>query len=321
MAPRISVVLPLYNAGPYLRPAIDSILNQTYSDFELIIIDDGSTDGSDKVIASYHDPRIRVYTQENKGVMASLNRGLELSRGQYIARMDHDDVSDPRRFQQQVEFLDSHPDHVVVGTTYAYIDPVNRLLGVFPALLRDEDLRRELITKSPLAHGSTVIRGSVIREHLIRYQSTYIDDYDLWMRLAGFGKMANLPAVLYFWRHHPGSIMSLHYDQQRTESRILQDAVFPKLDIGQLSSWPGWHRLQRYENEQVIIQGTKLRIDRRNAHSSMYLNLGLFLARHKRFWPAIKTLWYSVLIQPLYPPLALGRRLFSVQSHENLLRQ
>lgn len=321
MPPRISVVLPVYNPGPYLRPAIDSILNQSYADFEFIIIDDGSTDGSGQVIDSYKDSRLRIYHQTNQGVMATLNRGLELARGEYIARMDHDDLSYPQRFQKQVEFLDAHPDHVILGTTYAYIDTTGTPRGVFPALLHDDDIRREIITKSPLGHGSTMIRGSVIREHHLHYRSTYIDDYDLWVRLVNFGKIANLPDVLYAWRHHPGSITHVHFSQQRQEFLKLQDTIWPTLDTLQLISWPGWRRLQRYKNEYMVIEGMPLRVARRNAHSSLYLNLALLFAGHRLLGPTIKSLVYSLLIQPLYPFHALWKKFSFRSTHENLLSQ
>jgi glycosyltransferase involved in cell wall biosynthesis len=321
MSPKVSVLLPVYNAGPFLRQAIDSILNQSFADFELIIIDDGSTDNSGETIATYTDQRIKAFHQENQGLMATLNRGLGLTQGEYIARMDQDDISFPERFQKQVAFLDTHPDHAIVGTTYAYVDPQNQLIGVYPALLDDQDLRRDVVTKSPFGHGSVMMRASVIRDNSIEYRPSYIEDHDLWMRLAAYGKMANLSDILYLWRHHPGSIMALHNEKQRKASFELQEAFFPKLNIAELSAWPGWRQLLRYHNERITLWGKSLRVLRRNAYSSMYLNLAILFARHNRIWPALKTLCFAFFAQPFYPPLALWRRLTTANLHEDQLSQ
>ena len=116
VSPRISVVMSVFNARRYVARAIGSILDQTYREFEFLIINDGSTDGSEEVIRSYTDPRIRRFDHPNKGLAASLNRGILLSQGEYIARMDADDIALPTRLERQVRFLDEHPACVVVGT-------------------------------------------------------------------------------------------------------------------------------------------------------------------------------------------------------------
>ena len=112
----VSVVLPVYNGAKYLRDAIDSMLAQSYANFELIIIDDGSTDDSINIISAFNDPRIRLYSQENQGLAATLNRGITLAKGAYIARQDQDDVSLPNRLSKQAAFLETNPDYGMVGT-------------------------------------------------------------------------------------------------------------------------------------------------------------------------------------------------------------
>ncbi len=309
MAPKVSVILPVYNAGQYLAGAIESILQQTFRDFELIIIDDGSTDGSDHVIAGFTDPRILVITQANQGVRAALNAGLAKCQGEYVARMDHDDISDPRRLLAQVDFLDHHPDHVLVGTTYAYIDLGGQVTGVFPALLDAEDIARELFTKSPFGHGSVMMRGQVLRDHHLVYRATFTDDYDLWFQLRPYGKMANLPDILYFWRYVPGSITSKHHREQRQESHQLQNQALTPDIARHLASWPGWSRLQRYRNEQVQVHGRSWVIARRQATCSMYLNLAALMWRHRQLFLAMRCGFFALLISPPYCFRAIGRQL------------
>jgi len=115
-APVISVLLPIYNGAPYLVEAIDSVLNQTWKDFELIVINDGSTDDSAAIVHGYDDPRIRYYEHENIGLAATLNRGIDLAVGEFIARQDQDDISKPERFARQIVYLTAHPECVLIGT-------------------------------------------------------------------------------------------------------------------------------------------------------------------------------------------------------------
>jgi glycosyltransferase involved in cell wall biosynthesis len=136
---RVSVVMSVFNGERFLREAVDSILGQTYRDLELIVIDDGSADGSGEILAQRRqaDARLRVFPQANMGLTRSLNRGVELSTGEYVARMDADDLSEPRRFERQVAFMDAHPDVGLLGTAYREIDGEGRVLGtkVFPTVM------------------------------------------------------------------------------------------------------------------------------------------------------------------------------------------
>lgn len=321
MVPKISVILPVYNAGSYLREAITSILQQTAADFEFIIINDGSTDDSKAVILSFIDPRIRYIEQANQGLRATLNTAIELSQGEYIARMDQDDVSLPDRLQQQTEFLSTHPDHVLIGTTFGYIDQVGKPTGVFPALLENEDLQLEVLTQSPFGHGTVMFRGETLRQGNFRYspEAVHVEDYELWLRLSQVGKLANLPSVLYLWRHYPTNTSSQHFPLQRRKTIELQNLAFQAGRAQAAVAWPGWRRLHQYTNDRVNIQGRRLRLDRRNAHSLMYLNFAQLFFRHRLFWPMATALGYAFLVQPLYPGIILWRRLRG--EHENLYNQ
>lgn len=321
MTPRVSVILPVYNGGSYLRQAIESILSQTYTDFELIVINDGSTDDSQSVIASFQDRRIRHIEQANQGLRAALNTAIDLSQGDFIARMDNDDISLPDRLRQQVEFLEAHPDHVLVGTTFAYIDQVGHPTGVFPALLDDNELQREVLTQSPFGHGTVMFRAATLRQGNFRYapEAIHIEDYEFWLRLSQVGKMANLPAVLYLWRYYPASTSGQHAPMQRRQKKELQDLAWHAGRAQGMVSWPGWRRLRRYTNDHVLVQGRKLRLERRNGHCLMYLNFAILFARHGRLWPAATAICYGLLIQPFYPGAVLWRRLF--RPRENLYCQ
>src|SRR5947207_2234767 len=156
--PQVTVLMTVYNGERYLRPAMESILGQTFTDFEFLIIDDGSTDSSVAIIRSYHDPRIRLYVEPHRGFVSTLNRGLALARGRYIARMDADDLSDDRRLAVQVAFLDAHPRVVLVSCTSSLIDAEGKLMGrylVAPA--HEQQLRTRLRAISCFAHGSVVL--------------------------------------------------------------------------------------------------------------------------------------------------------------------
>jgi len=292
----------VYNAGPFLREAVESILRQSFEDFEFIIIDDGSTDGSAEFLDSVSDPRIRLIHQANQGLRATLNTGLQQSVGTYIARMDHDDVSLPQRLARQVAFLDTHPDHVLVGTTYAYIDDQNRVLGVFPALLEDSDIKLELLTKSPFGHGTVMFRASALRAGHFQYalDAVHVEDYDLWIRFASAGKYANLPDVLYLWRRSATNTTNEHGRMQQTRTRTLRAAALRATYSADLLRCPKWNALHKYRNDQVEILGEQIIVQRRGAHASLYLVLASLLANQHHFFDASRALVLAFIISPAY---------------------
>lgn len=207
-SPRVSVVLPVYNGGAYLRGAIDSVLGQTFRDLEVIAVDDGSTDGSSALLDAVDDPRMRVLHQANQGLPAALNRGIALSRGEYVARQDHDDISHSERVAAQVAYLDTHPDCALLGTR-ADIYHGDRLTGrVHMHPLGDPALRFELLFDNPFVHSSVMIRRCVL-DALGGYATDLRrqppEDYELWSRIARGHRVANLAASLVQYREVPGS--------------------------------------------------------------------------------------------------------------------
>ena len=213
--PMISVVMPVYNGEKYLREAIDSILNQTYTDFEFIILNDGSTDRTEEIILSYDDPRI-VYVKNDKNlqIVKTLNKGIALAKGKYIARMDADDISLPERFEKQIGFMEQNLDISVCGSYLRTIGGSQQHLWTYP--ISPESIRVALVFYSPLAHPSVMIRKKFfhLKKYTIEYQNA--EDYFLWASCMFTHKFANLPEVLLLYRLHNNQT-GTHYSNNQLE--------------------------------------------------------------------------------------------------------
>lgn len=201
----ISVIMPVFNSSLYLKDAVDSILNQTFVDFELIIIDDGSTDDSLKLIKSFNDPRILVVeSSENKGIVEVLNLGIAMSKGKYIARMDSDDISYKNRLAVQYEFMEANPEILMCGSFYKILGTDN--IVKFPTT--SEEIKVQLLFRNTFGHSTVMFRSSVIIDMDLKYVDDfkYAEDYELWSRFAKHGKLANIPCDLIEYRIHPAQI-------------------------------------------------------------------------------------------------------------------
>lgn len=189
--PTISVLLPVYNAERFLSEAIDSILQQTFTDFELLLLNDGSTDRSEDIINAYADPRIVYIRNEiNKGIIYTLNKGLDLSKGKYIARMDSDDISKPERFQKQVLFLES-VNADVVACTVEMIDAAGRHLPPWKDDLTHtsfQSIKAFLPKNNCIAHPSILGKATILKTYQYSKDQKEAEDYDLWLRLVADGK-------------------------------------------------------------------------------------------------------------------------------------
>jgi glycosyltransferase involved in cell wall biosynthesis len=213
--PKLSVIMPVYNAAPFLREAIDSILTQTFTDFEFYIFNDGSTDNSKEIIRNYFDPRILLIDSEvNKGHVFWLNEGLQKARGEYIARMDADDIAHPERFAKQLEFLDNNNEYVLCGTCYESLPGM--LYTRLP--ISDEEIKVKLLSVTPFCHPSVVFRASTIHDHKIAYTEAYVptEDRDMWVKMSQLGKVWNIELPLLKYRVH-GANISL---KKRTKRQI-----------------------------------------------------------------------------------------------------
>jgi len=209
--PKVSVLMPVYNGERFLRAAIDSVLNQTFTDFELVVIDDGSTDGSAAVLASYADPRIRLFRNgKNLGLIGTLNKGIGLMRSEYVARMDCDDVCLPDRFARQVAFLDADPSCALVAVKAVFIDAEGKECG-FWSDDRNYTSCAEIAGRLPrancLVHPGIMIRREVLAGYRYDVRQVSSEDYDLWLRLAADGlKLGKLDETLLKYRLTLGSV-------------------------------------------------------------------------------------------------------------------
>lgn len=212
--PAVSVLLPVRNAGAYLAPSLASLWRQTLRDFEVVAVNDGSTDGSGETLErlARREQRLRVIHLPASGLPTALNAGLAAARGRWIARHDADDLSRRRRLELQREFLAAHPRFGVVGSRVRIIPASPSWLGMrrwadwHNTLLTHDEMIRELLVDSPLAHGTSMFRRSVLERAGGWAERGWPEDVDLWLRLTAAGvRLAKLPQVLYAWRQHMGS--------------------------------------------------------------------------------------------------------------------
>lgn len=225
MPPLVSVVLPVYNSEKYLLEAVESILKQTFGDFELIIVDDGSTDNSANILDNIEDPRIiRLRNEKNSGLVVSLNRGIGIASGKYIARMDADDISLPNRLEKQVKYLEAHLEVGVLGTgilTRVEVDPVQEGAAMFP--IQEMCIRWMLCFRSAIAHPTVMYRRELVVENDLYCQEfLYAEDYDLWVRLLSKTSFYNLDEHLLLMRFYVGSSSQKNRITQRKLTRVIQ---------------------------------------------------------------------------------------------------
>ena len=201
--PCVSVVMSVYNGERYLREALDGILSQTYSDFEFVVINDGSTDGTRTILASYTDSRLRIVHQENKGLTRALNKGINLSNGEFIARQDADDISEPSRLEKQIKFLEDRPSCALVGCWSKVIDDKGELIGTCHLLTEPMEVANRLPIENQFVHGAIMVRRSAAKEiGGYREAFLYAQDYDFVFRLSERYAVANIDEELY--RHRKG---------------------------------------------------------------------------------------------------------------------
>jgi len=225
--PTVSVILPVYNREKLVEQAVESILSQTFQDFELLIIDDGSTDGTWEILSSWNNhPRVRLIRTDHGGPTSALNQGLRRARGKFIARQDSDDISEPERLERQVAFLNTHLDVGVVGTWAVLIDEEGNENGTYDSFVSERQIRSQLFYgENPVLHGSVLFRRTCLEE-LGGYDKAwpYAQDYELWIRYSRKYRLANLPERLYRWRSWHGQVSNRNYVEQKGAARSIQEA-------------------------------------------------------------------------------------------------
>lgn len=219
----LTILMPVFNAELYLKEAIDSILCQTYTMFEFLIINDGSTDNSENIIKSYSDRRIKyVENVENIGLIATLNRGLGLAKAKYIARMDADDISAPNRIEKQIDYLEKHADVGLLGTGYTIFGDRNESIQ-YPC--DHEDIKLACLSYNPFCHPSVMIRKEIIDKHQLKFKNEYLhaEEYKLWTEFVVLTKCCNLNESLLMYRSHSQQVSQMHLDIQIENSKVIQN--------------------------------------------------------------------------------------------------
>jgi glycosyltransferase involved in cell wall biosynthesis len=224
----VSVLMPVYNAQAYLREAMDSILAQTYRNFEFVIINDGSIDATKDIILSYSDPRIAYYeNEENLKLVETLNKGFGLCKGEYIIRMDADDISFLNRIEKQVKFMEAHPEIGISGTA---VHSFGFTEGNFYYESADQMIRYKLLHECHLSHPAVILRTSILKAHQLKMTILHGEDYDFFLRIAEHCQMANLPEVLIHYRQLESSMSKANSAITERHSNEIKLQQFHKLD-------------------------------------------------------------------------------------------
>jgi glycosyltransferase involved in cell wall biosynthesis len=220
MTPEISVLMPVYNAGAYLPAAVESILRQTWKDFEVLILDDGSTDGSRDYLATLRDPRVRLDLADgNRGLIATLNRGVELCRAPLVARMDQDDIAEPERLAEQKRAMDAHPEVAILGSDFTPIGGAGQESWV--RFFEPEDIRIALLFENPVCHPTVMLRPDRFGSPLYPVEYPHAEDYALWVRCTAVAEQRNLREKLLRYRFHEGQVSRRQTDPQQESIRRL----------------------------------------------------------------------------------------------------
>jgi glycosyltransferase involved in cell wall biosynthesis len=228
----VSVLMPVYNAGDFVKGSIESILKQSYSNFELIIINDGSTDTSEEIILSIKDPRIQYFKNEsNLGLIKTLNKGIDLCKGEYIARIDADDISLPERLKKQIEFMEKNREVGVCGSDYIHFGKGKQM--VLTAHHEHDWILGWMLFNSSVVHPALMIRTSVIKNENPYFNSDYkhVEDYELWSRLIFKVKFADVPETLLKYRIHASQVSRQYRNEQiengnKVRRNLLENAGF-----------------------------------------------------------------------------------------------
>ncbi|MFJ7729605.1 glycosyltransferase family 2 protein [Neobacillus sp. NPDC097160] len=229
--PEITVLMPVYNASEYIRETIDSVLNQTFKDFEFLIINDGSTDNSEEIIKTYSDPRIRLVNNEkNMRLIATLNRGIDLAEGKYIARMDADDICLPTRLEKQYKVMEENPDIALCGTGI-------KMMGkkfFQPLVMTDpKQIRNVMRVFNVFFHPTIMFRKNILIENEYRYDPRYLhaEDYQLFQLMSEKHKLTNIDETLLLYRLSPGGISRVHNTEQQTMTYTITTEALKRIGI------------------------------------------------------------------------------------------
>ena len=315
---KVSVIMSVYNGLPNLYESIESLQNQKFEHFEVIVVDDGSSDGSRDVLnkVQLEDPRfITYFNRDNIGLTKSLNIAIGLTQGEYIARMDDDDIALPLRLKKQSVFLDDNPSVGVVGS---YAELIGDRVGIRKHDLHDEDLKCKTLFSCQFCHPSTMIRKSVLSKNNISYDEEYTtaQDYKLWVDLLGVTKFSTIPEVLLKYRVHSGQISSTKQEEQAANTQRIYNEIFSRLGFNCNESNLKFHKiLASFSHIPLNVEQLKGVSD--HIHSIIEGNSRSGLFPHKRLSCLLSEMFYNLL-----KTSNIGRRekvllFFDNQHHRN----
>jgi glycosyltransferase involved in cell wall biosynthesis len=287
--------MAVHNGEAYLTQAVESILSQTFQDFEFLIIDDASTDQSHKMLSGFNDERVRLIAHSHKlGLSSSLNEGIELALGDYIARMDHDDICRPQRLKRQVDFMDVHMDVDVLGTWAQTIGLPRQQTWRYSTV--DEDIRSEFVFNSGLVHSSVMLRKATLERLQLRYDDSVAQaqDYELWTRAAPRIRFANLDMVLVNYRVHPDQVGNKYGVGQQAAADKVRLREIEGLGIKPTKNEFALHnRISRWEQisgraELEDLERWFLKLRAANGTSKVLSMAAFDRALERRWWAACK---------------------------------
>lgn len=302
MSPKVTVLMPVYNGEKYLRESIDSILNQTFGDFEFLIINDGSNDNSAGIVRSYNDKRINfVENEQNRGLSFSLNKGIDLSNSEYIARMDADDISLPSRLEKQIAFLNKNPNVGICGTWGQFFGE-SSLIAKTPK--SHNKIKGHLFSNCSMLHPTVVFRNNLFKKYNLKYRTDFkiAQDYELWTRASSLINFSNITEVLLMYRINVTQLTSGN-NRLLEENTTIWKSILEELDLSLSQEELELHKLFLSEkinnNAFSEIKKLNLWIDKliqANDKKRIYNKKILLNILHKKYYIALKHLQAGELI-------------------------
>jgi glycosyltransferase involved in cell wall biosynthesis len=284
--PLVSVLMPVYNGEKYLIAAVNSILNQNYENIELIIINDGSVDSTEKIISKYKDSRIiYIKNEKNLGLVQTLNNGFNLCKGKYIARMDCDDISFTERLAKQVNFMESNIEYGMCGTQYVHLNTSRQPHKIGAQLISDFEIKLGINSLNCFCHGAIMFRTTFLKENKLNYLQEYspYEDYELWTRITQMTKVANLSEVLYAYMDNPDGMFLTRQTEmiegpKKLSRRLNKKMQLPKINLLLINRL--WDKKNTYRDKKIDIQGVLLNNNFTLAYQTFLYKLGrIYISR------------------------------------------
>ncbi|SDK81106.1 Glycosyl transferase family 2 [Pedobacter sp. ok626] len=323
--PLVSVLMPVYNAEKFLHDAIESILAQTFTNFEFIIINDGSTDRSELIIQSNHDDRIKYHPNAgNLGIVATLNKGLALAQGKYIARMDADDISLPERLALQFHFMEANPLFAVCGAQAINIDEKGNHIGIIKVPETDEEIKVQLLFNNVFIHPLTFFRTETIKQYGYSQNYQYAEDYYLLTQIAEKHKLANLNETLLLYRTQENNITSTRVRQMDSCRKKIYENQLSRL----LEKSPSEQFISDFftftNNKDVPFSKIKLVLEEillANINTEIYNQSTLAKILHDKWFTVLRLKKTGRLLSHFFRSPLFSKKDFTMKQLRKLLKQ